>query len=76
MMVQGRGGPVDSDTGVAWLEKAAASGHTFAQIHLLAIKEGKAKSIFEKVSIRMKRIPLLLRWLRERSSKPSPNKGG
>ena len=71
MMVKGRGGPADLGAGTAWLEKAAASGHTFAQVHLLSIEERKAKSIFKKLSIRTKRIPLAIRWLREQWNDPA-----
>jgi hypothetical protein len=75
MMVKGCGGLRDPNAGAAWLEKAAASGHTFARIHLLAIEEDKAKSIFEKLRIRLKRIPVTITWLRERS-KRSRHGGG
>lgn len=75
MMVKGRGGPKDPDIGAAWLERAAASGHTFARIHLLAIEEDNAKSIFEKLSIRLKRMPLAIRWLREHSKRPHQSRG-
>lgn len=67
MIVDGRGGPTNLDAGTAWLEKAAAGGHIFAQMHLLVMKERKAKSIFEKLSLRMKRLPLAMKWTREMS---------
>jgi TPR repeat protein len=71
IIVKGRGGPTDLDAGSAWLEKAAAKGHTFARIHLLVIEEGKARSILRKLAIRMKRVPLVIRWIRERSRNAS-----
>ncbi len=54
MMVDGGGAPTEVDAGIAWLEKAAANGHIFAQRKLLVIKERNSKSMFEKLSVRMK----------------------
>jgi TPR repeat protein len=53
MMVKGQGGPTDTNAGSVWLEKAAAKGHIFAQRTLLGIKARNAKSIFEKLSIKL-----------------------
>lgn len=54
MMIDGRGGPTNIESGTAWLEKAAAQGHIIAKRTLLGIEEREAKSLFEKLSIRRK----------------------
>jgi TPR repeat protein len=54
MMVEGRGGPVDLAADIGWLERAAAQGHIFAQRMLLHIKAQDARSIFERISIRLR----------------------
>jgi TPR repeat protein len=64
MMVEGRGGPVEFDSGVAWLRNAVAQGHLFAERTLLAIKEQNAHSILEKLSVKMSIVRLALRTLR------------
>jgi uncharacterized protein len=65
MMVKGRGGPADIAAGSAWLEKAAAQGHIFAQRKLLSIEGRNARSIFAKLSVRMKIVLLVIRGMRE-----------
>lgn len=64
MMVEGRGGPLDVTGGSAWLEKAAAKGHIFAQRTLLAIKEANARSLFERFLVKAKIAKLAFRGAR------------
>lgn len=75
MMLEGRGGPTDVDAGTALLEKAAGSGHIFAQRKLLAVEGRKAKSILEKLSVMMKIAALAIKGAREVSKNPWSDKG-
>jgi TPR repeat protein len=45
MLTQGRGGSVDFETGIHWLQAAAAEGHFFAQRQLLGFEIKSAKSL-------------------------------
>jgi TPR repeat protein len=74
MMVEGRGGAIDVDAGTAWLEKAAARGHIFAQRTLLGIALAKAKSVFEKLSIRIKIVALATKGVKEAARDPNSDK--
>lgn len=74
MMVEGRGGPADIAAGTAWLEKAAAQEHIFAQRALLGIKLHNAKSIFEKLSVTMKIASLAKDGAVEMSKDPRSDK--
>jgi TPR repeat protein len=53
MLTEGRGGPVDSEAGVKWLEHSASKGNLSARRMLLSIAELKSNSIFEKLSIKL-----------------------
>lgn len=75
MMAEGRGGPVDLDGGTAWLQKAAAQGHIFAQRELLAIEERNANSLREKLSVKKRIVALAIKGARE-MSKTLPRTGG
>lgn len=74
MMVEGRGGPVDIAGGSAWLEKAASKGHIFAQRTLLALEERNARSVFEKLRVKIKIAKLVLKGLREFAMTPDSEK--
>jgi TPR repeat protein len=54
LMVEGRGGSRDLNEGTAWLERAAAKGHIFAQRFLLGLEERKARSLKDKLTIKKK----------------------
>jgi TPR repeat protein len=54
MFVEGSGGRVDTEAGIAWLKEAAAQGHIFAQRTLLDIEERNAKTISQKLSVKLK----------------------
>ena len=54
MMVEGFGGPADEAVGRVWLEKAAAQGHTFARRTLLALQESDARTLLQKLSVKIK----------------------
>jgi TPR repeat protein len=54
MCVKGRGGPADMVAGSAWLEKAASAGHIFAQRRLLNIELENARSVVQRLSVRMR----------------------
>jgi TPR repeat protein len=70
MMVYGRGGPIEIDAGIAWLEKAAANGHILAQRKLLLIHLGNSKSLFHKLYLRIKLARLAAKAAREMSNDP------
>jgi TPR repeat protein len=74
MMVEGSGGPVDVARGHAWLEKAAAQGHIFAQRTLLAIQEKNAQSLSEKFSIKKRIAALTAKGGREMLKDPHSDK--
>jgi hypothetical protein len=74
MMVEGRGGPLDFDAGIEWLEKAASQGHIHAQRTLLAVEARRAKSIFEKLSVRLKIAALAVNAVREAAKHPGSNR--
>lgn len=74
MMVEGRGGPTDRDSGTAWLEQAAAKGYIFAQRNLLAIEERNAKSLSEKLSVKKRIVALAIKGAREMSKDPHSDK--
>lgn len=74
LMVEGRGGPVDLDAGTTWLEKAAAQGNIFAQRALLGLEERNAKTIFEKLTIKMKIASLVKRGTEEMLKDPQSDK--
>jgi TPR repeat protein len=65
MMVEGVGGPIDVPGGSAWLERAAMHGHVFAQRTLLAIDEANARTLLEKLSIKIKILKLAFARARE-----------
>lgn len=44
MMTRGEGGDVDTDTGIAWLNHAADSGHAFARRELLRVERKDSRS--------------------------------
>lgn len=70
MMVEGRGGSTDHNAGTAWLQKAAAQGHIFAQRTLLAIEERDAKSLRERLSVKKKIVALAIKGAKEMSKDP------
>ncbi len=74
MMVEGRGGPIDNDTGSAWLEKAAMQGHILAQRTLLGIAERNAKSMLEKFAFKIKVAFLAKKGAREMLKDPQSDK--
>jgi TPR repeat protein len=74
MMVAGRGGAIDVDAGTAWLEKAAARGHIFAQRTLLGLEARKTKSLFRKVAIAVKFVALGVKGAKEMSKVPNSDK--
>ncbi len=74
MMVEGRGGPTDSGAGIDWLEKAAAEGHIHAQRTLLGIEELEAKSLLEKLSVKMKIVSLAKKGAIEMVKVPDSDK--
>jgi len=70
MMLQGRGGPIDINGGTAWLRKAAAKGHLFAQRTLLALDDREAKSLRDKLVVRLRVLALMLKAAREKFKNP------
>ena len=74
MMVEGRGGGIDMVGGSAWLEKAASKGHIFAQRTLLALEERNARSVVEKLRVKMKVAKLAVRGARELAMAPDSEK--
>lgn len=74
MMVEGRGGPVDTDEGSTLLENAAAQGHIFAERTLLGIEGRQAKSIKERLSIGRKIASLTRRGMKEMLKDPDSDK--
>ena len=61
MLLEGRGGPSNAEEGWNWLERAAAQGHFFAQRKLLAIEDRSARSIPEKLAIKLKILRLAMK---------------
>jgi TPR repeat protein len=74
MMIEGRGGPIDLDAGTAWLKRAAEAGQLWAEAELLHIEYGSARSLLEKLSIRMRLAQLALRGIRESAKNPESEK--
>jgi TPR repeat protein len=74
MLVEGRGGPLDIAGGSAWLQKAAAKGHIFAQRTLLAIEEANARSLFEKLRVKAKIAKLAFRGARALAMDPDSDR--
>jgi TPR repeat protein len=74
MMIEGRGGPVDVDAGTAWLKRAAEAGQLWAQAELLHIEYGSARSLSEKLAIRMRLVKLAIRGIRESARNPLSEK--
>jgi TPR repeat protein len=64
MMLKGRGGPVDVQTGSNWLEKAVKE-HTCAERARLAVEEQKAQSRLAKAFVKAKIAKLWFRGMRE-----------
>jgi len=58
MMVEGRGGLVEVDRGVEWLEAAAAQGQIRAQRKLLVVKRQRSDSVFRKLLIQCQIVAL------------------
>lgn len=48
MMVDGRGGAIDTSGGTEWLERAAAQGHLLARRALLGLAIRNSGSIFRR----------------------------
>jgi hypothetical protein len=65
MLLEGRGGPSNVEDGWNWLERAAEQGHIFAQRTLLAIEDDSARSITEKLSVKLRILRLALKGGRE-----------
>jgi TPR repeat protein len=74
MMVEGRGGSTDADTGIAWLEKAAVGGHILAQRHLIDIQLRKTKSVFRKLLLRFRIAALVRKGAQEILKNPESDK--
>lgn len=74
MMIEGRGGPIELDAGKAWLKKAAEGGQIWAQANLLHIEYENARSLFEKVLVKIKLAKLALRGAREIAKEPLSDK--
>jgi len=65
MMVEGRGGAVDTDAGYALLREASTRGHLMAERTLLNIEDDNARSIPERLAIKRKIISLAKRGAEE-----------
>ncbi len=65
MLLKGRGGPSNAEEGWNLVERAAAQGHIFAQRTLLAIEEDNARSITERLVVKLKILRLALAGARE-----------
>jgi TPR repeat protein len=74
MMVQGRGGGLDKDTGAAWLEKAAAQGHILAQRHLIEIKYQATSSVIKKILLKLQIGGLIKKYVQEMWKNPKTDK--
>ena len=70
MMIRGRGGPSEAADGWAWLEKAAGEGHIWARRELLAIEEENARSVFEKLAVKVKILRLAFSGARQATKDP------
>lgn len=70
MMVDGRGGPADLESGIAWLQKAATEGDLLSERKLLTIEARRTGSILRRLSIRMKIAALSISWAKQMSKRP------
>jgi TPR repeat protein len=61
MLLEGRGGPSNAEEGWILVERAASQGHIFAQRTLLAIEDDNARSIAEKLIVKLKILKLALK---------------
>jgi uncharacterized protein len=74
MMLEGRGGEVNLEGGSLWLKKAASQGHIFAERFLLGYELHEAKSIYKKLSAKMKIASLAKRGAIEMLKNPRSDK--
>lgn len=74
MMIDGQGGSRDIKAGTIWLEKAAAEGHIFARRKLLIFEKRAAKSIFQKIAVKLKVAALAFEGSKEMSEDPFSDK--
>lgn len=74
MMVEGRGGHEDIAAGSAWLEQAASQGHIFAQRTLLGMEGREARTVFGKLSAKIKIASLATRGAKELLKDPQSDK--
>lgn len=65
MLREGEGGPQADEEGLFWLERAAKSGHLFAQARLLSIEAERSKSLAAKASRMRQRIAIMIRYAKE-----------
>jgi uncharacterized protein len=61
MLLEGRGGPSNAEEGWGWLERAAEQGQVFAERTLLAIENDNARSLKQKLSVKLKILRLAVR---------------
>ena len=74
MLLRGRGGPSNPAVGWGWLEKAAANGQIWAQRTLLAIEDDNARSLFQKLSVKIRIVRLALMGARAMLKDPNSDK--
>ncbi|GAA0488178.1 hypothetical protein GCM10009096_33950 [Parasphingorhabdus litoris] len=65
MLLKGQGGPADEPKGMAWLERAAAAGHFYAQRSLLDIEYRNSKSVLVKMWVMIKIGIMALKFTKE-----------
>jgi TPR repeat protein len=74
MMIWGQGGPIDTENGSVWLNRAADKGHLAAKGQLLILERQNSKSIFRHLIYFFKWISLGLRGYREYTTDPYSGK--
>lgn len=74
MVFSGKGGAVDLENGILWINAAAEKGHFAAKGQVLIIEKNQSKSIFRHIVYHFKRIFLALRVAKEYLHNPYSNK--
>ena len=74
MMIRGQGGPSEAADGWTWLDKAAAQGQLWARRELLSIEADNARSVFEKLSVKVRIALLAVSGAREFAKDPQSDK--
>jgi TPR repeat protein len=70
MLVRGHGGPADREAGVALLTRAANNGHVYARRELLRLEFLDARSMLERLRVRVKLLALAIATFRRAVREP------